>query len=573
MPTSSPDYTTLSGIAEEILYFIENGKGADANGNTDAAKQFFADELAEIIFQVRLGEDFTISLEDLGIDLDNYYTKTEIDDNFYTIIDIDDMFDDYYNITEIDDLLDDYIPLAGTAVGKPVTGNIEINSGVKFHYTAAPIENSLTFSSGTSIWLKRNTTAGNPIYTQLEQSGVFIKGSAFDVSNFRSAWEQRSSVYEFYSNHPSFSWRILTGSTYAFTVNANQSSVFLGNFTATSGSAAWDNVRITSTISGSGGYTGLTSVLHLNPTSVVAPTETFAAFRITLPTFANTQYGIYQTGGVNSRNYFQSFTGINVTSPAYQLDVGGDIAMTGNLVTPDSNGADFIMSGNGSSLFRAWHVLGVSNGAYFHGRGTSSPYAVGISAGGTGQTADIKIMSDTKNCGIGYSSVLTSSVISSRLSVLGPAFTTTANTDVALLEAGTTATSGLAGAKISLLFRMGWPSPSSTIYYNAGRVQIIAEKQWDGTAANRDSSIVLQNSLAGAMQDVAIWNSAKVFLAQAQIRPKSYTYATLPTATSAASDIIYVTDSNTATIGATITGTGANPVWAGYRGGNWIVIA
>jgi len=91
----------------------------------------------------------------------------------------------------------------------------------------------------------------------------------------------------------------------------------IGTFAPTSGTATFVSLTTTSTINQTGGASGITRGLYINPTITAA-----ADWR-SIETSNNTGFSFYGAGTANS--YFGGNVGIGTTSPTAKLEVKGDI--------------------------------------------------------------------------------------------------------------------------------------------------------------------------------------------------------------------------------------------------------
>ena len=95
---------------------------------------------------------------------------------------------------------------------------------------------------------------------------------------------------------------------------------------------------------------------------------------------------------------------------------------------------------------------------------------------------------------------------------------------------------------------------------NGGDFQMVAGSADNGTGGN----VTIQAGSGGA-------GNGRINLTGGVVRYAAFAFANLP-ASPVAGMQAYITDSNTATWGATIAGGGANVVMAWYNGTNWTVM-
>lgn len=266
-----------------------------------------------------------------------------------------------------------------------------LTSNANFIFDGSALIVGTTTAAVSTILTTRGTTTNNSAYGYLHQdsagttafrisnTGVLTVGSSNAATYFNGGVIFTGTHYDL-TNTTGFDFRVfLTGGTSYFSstntttapsvqANGDRSNVSAAqvNMLATgtfnpvgAGSGTYMGLSVIPTINQTGGHTGITYGVRVNPT-LTAFTD-FRSFEATANS-ANA-WGMYQSGA-SSKNYLAGFTGIGTSSPGAnrlyvvgqtRFDLGSDA--TGDIFYRNASGL-FTRLGIGSST----QVLGVSAG-------------------------------------------------------------------------------------------------------------------------------------------------------------------------------------------------------------------
>ncbi len=138
------------------------------------------------------------------------------------------------------------------------------------------------------------------------------------------------------------------GRTVTRTSGNSDSFYFDTDFTPTSGTGTYSAMQIASTINQTGGASGISRGLYINPTITAA-----ADYRaVDIAVNSTSAYGIYQSGA-NTENYFAGNVGIGII-PSSTLDISGTTTMRGiSAPAVSSSGQGRVYFDSTSNTFKA----------------------------------------------------------------------------------------------------------------------------------------------------------------------------------------------------------------------------
>jgi len=184
---------------------------------------------------------------------------------------------------------------------------------------------SITVGSGLSLTgttLTATAGAGNGIYGGSDVIPDATVAKASSNGTFFFAWNDNNPLWGFDDSAEEI--YVYSPSTYSVTTLGDHTILLDDTFNPTSGTQAYASLNLTSTINQTGGASGITRGIYLNPTLT-----TIADFRGLEIAYSNSSAkGIYQSGSSTTNNFAGATRFGSTSAPARTVDITGELRVS-----------------------------------------------------------------------------------------------------------------------------------------------------------------------------------------------------------------------------------------------------